>query len=96
MTKSYVLPFTFFGLLSFSIHIAGISYFFEHNTTDLEGGDFEITAAIGNSFADFVQGSKLTPVEPHRDRIEKFSLDKVLEPSLETISNVEHNDKVSP
>ena len=96
MTKSYLLPFTFFGLLSFSIHIAGISYFFEHNTTDLEGGDFEITAAIGNSFADFVQGSKLTPVEPHRDRIEKFSLDKVLEPSLETISNVEHNDKVSP
>ena len=94
MTKSYMLSFTFFALLSFSIHIAGIGYFFEHNNSDLEGGDFEITAAIGNSFADFVQGTKFTPVEPQRNITENFNFEKVPKPSHETLSHVVSNEKV--
>ena len=42
MTKSYLLSFTLFGLFSFAIHIAGISYFFEQKTTDLEGGGYVV------------------------------------------------------
>jgi len=95
MTKSYLLSFTLFGLFSFTVHIAVISYFFEQKTTDLEGGDFEITAAIGNSFADFVQGATFTPVEPKRNINETSRFDKVLEPDLKTSSNVGNNDKVS-
>ena len=96
MTKSYLLSFTLFGLFSFTVHIAVISYFFEQKTTDLEGGDFEITAAIGNSFADFVQGTTFTPVEPQRNINETSRFDKVLEPDLKTSSNLGNNDKVSP
>ena len=96
MTKSYLLSFTLFGLFSFAIHIAVISYFFEQKTTDLEGGGFEITAAIGNSFADFVQGTKLNPVEPQRNINENSRFDKVLKPDLKTSSTVGNNDKVSP
>lgn len=96
MTKSYLLSFTLLGLFSFTIHIAVISYFFEQKTTDLEGGGVEITATIGNSFADFVQGTKLNPVEPQRNINENPRFDKVLEPDLKTSSNVGNNDKVSP
>ena len=96
MTKSYLLSLTLFGLSSLTAHIAVISYFFEQKTTDLEGGDFEITAAIGNSFADFVQGTALTPVEPQRNINERSRFDKVLEPDLKTSSNVGNNEKVLP
>ncbi len=96
MTKSYLLSFTLLGLFSFTIHIAVISYFFEQKTTDLEGGGVEITATIGNSFADFVQGTKLNPVEPQRNINENSRFDKVLEPDLKTSSTVRNNDKVSP